>query len=457
MNKSIGIGFISRILAVGSNLIIMPVILHILTPQQFSLWMLFISFYSCIIILDFGFSATTSRFYSYIDSGASKLALIKAHLRKEISKKNTHNAQHIDQRLYNALDKINSHIFSFITIIATFFFSIVYLIYIYVLNHPLNIEEKLSWFIFSLSIVILIYSLKFNGLLHGSGNVSYIYQSNIISNLSFLLLSIIFLYFDFKILGLCLARLASSIIYFLVIFNYNKKTLLQKKIKKEKSIDLLLNKIILASALKLGFGSIGNFLANRTTIFILTALFPLSTIAGDTFVINICITLLSISLIINNNYLPKMSNCRMMNDHQGLIILIKENFIKSIITYLILFLIFYTLAPLALNLINSKTELPNSNIILMLGFIFFCELIQSVSISVLTTNNQLNFSKYQIVFGFMFIASVFIFYFLFKDKLSVLSILLLQLSIQLIFNNWYWFFRVFKDVKELRVNSHEKV
>lgn len=449
MNKSISIGFLSRILAIGSNIIIMPIILNIMQPKQFSLWMLFVSFYSCIVILDFGFSATASRYYSYITSGASKFTLIKSHIHEKLisnctSKINKNQAY----SLYSNINKINNSIFSFITALAIIFFTIIYFIYSILLKNELSNNDSLSWFLFSISIIILIYSLKYNGFLHGTGNVSCIYLSNIISNLSFLILAVVLLYSNLSLLGLCIARLFSSIVYFLLMFFFNKKKFPMVPIKIEK--DKALNYIILKSSMKLGFGSLGNFLANRTTIFILTALFPLYQISSDTLVINICITILSISLIVNNNFLPKISQLRIESNNKKLAEAIKENYYKSIFIYLFLFFIFFISAPFLLELINSKTKLPNNATIILLGLIFLFELVQSISTSMLATNNKLSFPKYQIIFGCIFIGASFIIGSLFINNISTLSILLLQLFSQLIFNNWYWAIQVFKEINEMK-------
>ncbi|HBL7032781.1 TPA: O20/O137 family O-antigen flippase, partial [Escherichia coli] len=60
----------------------------------------------------------------------------------------------------------------------------------------------------------------------------------------------------------------------------------------------------------LGIGGLGNFICNRMTIMVMTATVAIQNIAGVSFIINLSITILSISLILINNAMPELVRFR---------------------------------------------------------------------------------------------------------------------------------------------------
>lgn len=68
----------------------------------------------------------------------------------------------------------------------------------------------------------------------------------------------------------------------------------------------------------LGLGGLGNFICNRTTIIVLTSVVAMDNIAGVSFVINLSITILSVSLILINNAIPNLVQYRSLGQHNKL-------------------------------------------------------------------------------------------------------------------------------------------
>ncbi len=58
---------------VASGLIVLPIILRMLSPEDAGLWGIMLGLYSMIVLLDFGFYQTFSRAVTYIFSGATEL------------------------------------------------------------------------------------------------------------------------------------------------------------------------------------------------------------------------------------------------------------------------------------------------------------------------------------------------------------------------------------------------
>jgi O-antigen/teichoic acid export membrane protein len=434
--SSIKMGFVSKLLSLGSNLIILPMILTSLDRFEFTLWMLFISFYSLVAIFDFGFSATISRNFSYAKNlfDPNRIGRIK-----------DRDGACRDSKI-SEIQSINTKLFTFLLTFAACALCFVYYYYIYLVDINLNGTQTLSWIIFSASILILFLSVKSNGYLHGMGHVDALYLNTIFSNIAFLFLAIVFLFLDFGLLGLCFARLVSSLC--MLFFNsyserqYIKKDGIKRALPKRNSIGF---NSILSSSIKMGGAGVGNYMLNRTTILILASYFSISEIANVSFLINICITLLSGCLVIVNNMLPVFIAYRANRDTIKLKNSLIKTFLASSILFIFCYFSFVTLAPIMLMFFESSIEMPSFTVLIICFWIFYLELIQSISIAFISTKNELHFYKYQLSFGLVYVSLVAVIGLF--DWTSIEMILLLQLVIQLVFNFWWWPYQCFREFK----------
>lgn len=438
MFKSASLGFLSRSFSVLSNIIIIPLILKHLTANDFSLWMLFISFYSLVIIFDFGFSSTISRYLSFILSGVTLKQLYKDENPEEKNKGN------IDFQAMQALIRINSYIFNILALFAVIVLSLVYMYYDIIVKLELSSEDKIAWLIFSSSIFFQLISIKYNGYLHGSGNVSRIYRNTIFSTVIFFVLAFLFIDLQFPLVGLCLARAISSLA--MLILNASSSTQLNfiRQIKEnavhKDGIDnrkfKILFKIIRSKSLLLGLGGLGNFICNRTTIIVLTSVVAMDNIAGVSFVINLSITILSVSLILINNAIPNLVQYRSLGQHNKLFSLFYRVVVLSICFYSFSYILMVTALPELIKFTNSKIIIPNVLVLFLCFFIFLIELIQSLSMCFIATSNNVSFTKYQFVTGIMFLLiCATLSYF---GHATLINILLTQLAVQCIYNAWKW-------------------
>ncbi|HIF9138802.1 TPA: hypothetical protein ACX6QO_003354 [Photobacterium damselae] len=443
MYKSVGVGVLSRIIGIGSNIIIMPLLLHNLSDTNFTLWMLFTSFYSLVIIFDFGFSATTSRYISY---GYNGLSLDNFMINKFNITDEKYNAKFISLIVY-----ANKKIFILLTIICVFIVSIIYIYYMYIVKMDLNISQKISFVLYLCSIVIILVSIKSNGILHGSGNVSSVYINNILSNVLFLILSVFSIYYNFGLLGICICRLISSMCL-LILNNYMEKKILSSISLESVYLDDYINKIIKKvkhNALKLGVGSLGGYLSNRTTVIVLTSVFSLEKLSGVSFLVNISIIIVSTVLILLNNVLPKFVELRANNRIKELKSTLIKMFLVMIALFFSLYWIMVLILPYFLDFINSEVIIPETHILILCFVMFMIEIIVSISTAFISTGNNVTFSKYQLIFGLLFILLCFLFNYF--GELSIELVFIIQIVTQLLYNFWRWPLFCFSELKMLTV------
>lgn len=431
--NSIGIGFFAKVISIGSNLIVLPFIMSSLNNFEFSLWMIFISFYSLIALFDFGFSATISRYYSYAHQGLNP-TMVKCI--DEITTSSNKSVE-LNRELFSNVTITNKKLFNKLTLIAMLVLMCIYLYYTHVVGINLGYEYKLSWFIFSLSIVVLLMSVRSNGLLHGMGLVSQLYKNTILSNIVFFSTSILLLNYGSGILGLCVARLLSSISMLLLNEFYRNKFITSNSLTTlSPTVNEEINKVIINKSIRLGAGGLGNYLNNRTTILLISSLFAIGNIANISFVINVSITILSGCLIVVNNMLPVFVKFRTINDTVNLKRALYKTYFLSSFLYLLAYVLFVLVAKLYFIYSNSEINFPSSVIILLCFLIFYFEMILSISIAFISTKNDVYFYKYQIISGFIFLVGSYLLSF--TEYLSIESVLLFQLFVQIMYNYWKW-------------------
>lgn len=448
MLKSVGVGFLSRAFSVLSNIIIIPLILKHLSESEFTLWMLFVSFYSLVVIFDFGFSSTISRYYSFILSGVTLKQLYDNDGAENIKK------NHIDLQAMQVLNKINSVIFKILICLAFFTLILIYIYYDIVVKLNLSTESKIAWALFSLSIIFQLTSIKYNGLLHGSGNVSIIYRNTIYSTLAFFVFGFFFIELRFPLIGVCLARAFSSLIMLALNalsssrLNFTRKNECTENSGIEESQYRTLLKRVRSKSLQLGLGGLGNFICNRTTIIVLTSVVAMSNIAGVSFVINLSITILSVSLILMNNAIPNLVRCRALGQNFKLFSLFKRVVILSLLFYSSSYLLMTILLPALITITHSKIELPDVYVLLLCFLIFFIELIQSLSMCFIATSNNVSFTKYQFYTGVCFILICIALNYLGYATLT--NVLFAQLAVQCFYNAWKWPLVIYFEYTKIR-------
>lgn len=71
--KDIIWSYAAKMFSIGSGFITLPLILHLLTPEEIGMNYLMLTISSMIGFLDFGFSPQFGRNFTYVSSGAQKL------------------------------------------------------------------------------------------------------------------------------------------------------------------------------------------------------------------------------------------------------------------------------------------------------------------------------------------------------------------------------------------------
>jgi O-antigen/teichoic acid export membrane protein len=440
--KSISLGAASRLASIGSYLVLLPVLTSTLNDESITIWFLFASFYSVVVLLDFGFSSTISRFFSYAIGGAKKL---------ESDGFSQSKLGEINELMFVNLIKATDYIFFRVTFAAIVVMSSVFLYYNFIVSIYFDLSLYFSWVAYTLAIIFNVYALKYNGLLHGTGDINKIYLNNLICNLFFVILSLFTLLNGFGLISICIIKLITNVLLCLLnhIASKNNAFFIKCKSKMELLDDSDsyedVYKKIKESAFKVGLGTLGGFLGGRSSMIILSTFVALASLSGFSFYFNVSIVILSMSLIIVNNEFPVLARKLQSND----LLYFRKSSIKVIISSLLVFALLYPTACVSLLLLKEgfQLELPvlDNVTLIFLFLVFFSELLVSILTQLLSAMNRLVFYKTQIGLGcvfisFCFVAGAF-------DYLSIKRFLALQLAFFYVPQLFVWPFVILKFIR----------
>ncbi|MBP1637285.1 MAG: putative rane protein [Bacteroidetes bacterium] len=432
----------ATVLKIASGVLILPVVLKYLTPDEVGMWTIFLSFSSVTLLFDFGFSQTFARNITYIFSGASQL-----HKRGfEVVEENTAISYALLKSTIKAMKWFYARI-SFIIFITLILGGTFYVNYIIKTSFTGNSRLIISsWIIYALLISYQAYTLYFDSLLLGRGMIKKNKQIIIISQIAFIVVSLfLIVYFKSGLLGIVIGQAISVIINrTLSHFAFYDK-LMQFELQRAEVIhhkETLRN--ISPNAVKIGITSLGSFLVNKSAVFIGSLYLPLASIASYGISKQVVDMIVAVATIWFSTYYPQMIQDRINNSSKHL----KELYIKSKIFYIILFILAATILVVFgntfLDIINTNTMLLSTPLLILLLIITFLENNHSQAGSILLTKNEVPFFKASITAGVF--TSILLLLFLLCFKWGVIALILAPGISQGIYNNWKWPMDVKKDI-----------
>lgn len=441
--KDVAWGYISLAMVQGVNLILLPIILRYLNSAELGLWYTFTSLYGLAMLIDFGFQTVISRNISYLWSGAESLK------KEGFNSTNVKSSEVHLKYFVKVLSTVKFIYYVMGLIIFILFISLGTFYLIKIVDGEIDIYTALiAWLFYMLSIVLNISFSFWNAVLKGIGAIKVYNQILVVTKVSQLILSIIFLMLGYGIIGVSLAYFLSVIVNrVLQSLNYyrfsNETRATKKKIKFKYNKEIF--DTILPNTIKTGVLSLSNYLIINFPI-ILCSYFLSLKVSGQFGLVNQIITLiLTLSNSYFNTYLSKFNYLRVKNQYNELIKLFRKSMIVSYIFNFSSFIILILFGNFVLKLIGAEYGLLTIGPMTLIIIYRFLYNNQMLFTTFLTTKNEIPHYK-QFIFSSVLtlVTQIFLLSY-FESKLMYLILPLLL--IQLIHNNWYWVVYVIKDIK----------
>jgi O-antigen/teichoic acid export membrane protein len=434
--------YISTSLQIGSGILLFPVILRLLSPETVGIWSIFLSIGSLVGLLDFGFSTSFSRNITYIFSGVNQLKSIG------ISDERSPDVNYI---LLAKTIKAMRWFYSRIGILTFIILSLLGTIYIYyIVENKFNgdkIDIYVSWALFCIINTYNIYTLYYDSLLLGRGYVKQDKQIIIISQISYLLISIILVVSGFGLISLIVGRIIALVLKRQLSYRLFFDCDLKIHLTEFKNLDYkeILN-VIKPNAIKVGLTGVSAFLVLQSATLIGSWYISLSLIASYSITVQVINVIASLSKVYYTTNLPNIAQLRVMNDFSRIKNIFINNVIIMILTYIFSIVLLLVFGNRLLQEIDSKTFILIPSMICVIGLISFLEENHGVAAGFLLSKNEVPFYKAAIISGISTIVLLFVF--LKYLNYGIWGMILAPGIAQLVYQNWKWPLHLIKDLNK---------
>lgn len=434
-------GYLSQFLSIASSLLLLPFILRYLGQEEIGLWYVFVALAGLVQLLEFGLLPTVSRFISYVYSGAKDIRYNKTPECKD---------EQINPDLLNNLIIAARQIYFKITALALLGIVLFGNIYLYTLHTTLDYIYVMScWTLYGISICIQLYFGYYNSILKGRGDQTVLNKVIVLTKSVLLAVSIPLLIGGQGLISLAIGSVIAVIIDRWIItkcvYN-NDRYIIKNYISVEVSKEL--KTIVWQSAKDMGIVQLGNFLCVRGSVLIVSSFIGLKAAAAYGLTVQVTMVIVIVASMLFGLNLPRMTSEQALQKYSSVKRLFKKSLLTANVIYIISAFSLVLLGNFLLKYITQQTQfLPTEMLILYLvgGLL---EMNYSLCTSYLTTKNQIPFVKSMIITGILIILLSFVATFYLKAGL--LGVILSQLFVQSLYNNWKWPLTVYQDLRNVK-------
>lgn len=439
--KDIIWGYFAQFFSMASGILVLPLILRLLTPEEIGMNYLMLTVGSMVSLFDFGFAPQFGRNISYIFSGTQVLL-------KEGVELNEGEKKNVNYRLLATMINTAKYIYQILSFIVLFFMLTFGTLYIYkVTNGFSNVHNSLIiWVVYSVSTFFNVYYTYYSSLLSGQGKIMETKKAMVYSKITYIVLVLILLFSGVGLLGVCIANFISPFVNRYLSHNYFFTKELKNKIDTfsiSKKEELELFSIIWHNSKKLGVVFIGSYAITKFGMFLSGLFLPLSDVSSYGLMMQLVGIILTISGTLFSVFAPKLSALKVTNNKPELL----KSFSFSMgISYLLfilgsIFLLF--IVPTILTHIKSNTVLPATSIVLLYLIVMMLESNHSFFATIIVIGNSVPFMWISLITGGLIaIGSYFSLAF---TSMGLLGLVLVQGIVQLAYNNWKWPYIVCKE------------
>jgi Membrane protein involved in the export of O-antigen and teichoic acid len=426
-----------RILA---GIIIMPVSLRMLSPDEQGIWQIFLATVSIITLLDFGFASSFTRNVTYVFSGVKEI---------KTTGYETAESSEMDYGLLKSLLKAMRTYYCITALIFFAIFALVSPFYIPKMLREYTGDHQMvwiTWFIFGLILAYELYTYYYNSILVGCGKVKRNMQITVISQSVRVVLTVVLLLFGLKfyalVIGLFIADLLNRTLSYNCFYDKKLKTQLSNSVVTKPVKDVI--KILAPNSIKLGFTLLGNFLRGKTVMFIAPLFLPLSVIGSYGLTMQITTMIYQLGGTWFSTFYPQISQYTVQERNDD----VKRMYIKAIFFLVVIYVVlstgFILFGQDILVFLKSQTQLLSRPYMYVILLFSLLDMNQGISTGMFTARNEVPFYKSYIIAG---VLTVLFAWLMFKfTSLGVWSLILSGGLAMSIYIFWKWPIKVIKDL-----------
>jgi len=436
--KDVFWGYFAEFFSLASGLITLPLILKLLTSDEIGVNYIMLTIGSIVSLFDFGFGTQFGRNVTYVFSGVESLEKDKVGL--------INNDRNINYKLLVTLIKTAKFVYKRISIIVLLFMLSFGTYYMSIITDNFNaVDNSLSiWLIYSCSTFFNIYYTYYLSLLIGKGLIQESRKAMILSKSTSVLLTFILLYCGFGLLAVAISNFIAPFVsryYSYKVFFTSDVKIQMASHKIDKSEIKELFQVIWYNARKLGLIMVAASSLTYLTMFIVSCFLSLADVASYGLMIQLTGIICVVSMSLFNSMLPNISYLYVNNEVERF----KNKLAISLFVFYILFIVgsfvLIYVVPFMLEIIDSKTILPPTIVLLVFVIFNFFEKNQSLFSQILLLENKVPFMNAAILTGIIATLAVLISLYL---NFGIIGVVIAQSIPTLLYSAWKWPLVVFK-------------
>ena len=431
---------------IGAGVLLFPIILKMLPAETVGVWTIFVTITQLTFIFDFGFNTSFARNVSYVFSGVSLLK------RDGYEHVESSSVDRIDYALLGGTIRAMRYFYSRMAVVLFVLFAVLGTFYVYTLmqDYSGNVGEVyIAWGILVLINSYNLYTLYYEALLNGRGEIKRVHQIILVGNVVYILLAIVLILLG----GGLVAIVASQAVSVLLVRFLSKKAFYTRSIIEGLSVaddsnykDILY--AITPNAIKVGLTSLGGFIINKSSLFIGSLFVSLETMGSYGITLQLLVVIGMMAGIVTRVYMPKVFQWRV----EERLDLIKQKFyLSSVVMFLVFALsgiVIVLYGDWMLSVLKSNTTLLPTSLLILIFVQHYLEYNHSNAAQYLLSRNEVPFFKASLISAgcVLLLLGVFVVWL----DMGMLGMILAPMIVQGVYQNWKWPLEV---VRELRIKN----
>lgn len=419
---TIVINLFTYILNVGSGIILLPLILTHLDIYELNTWFQFWTLYTLTMLFELGLQQISTIYLS----------------------KSQENNGSINKISGNTLDAVRL-LYRWIFAVQTLFVFPATLVYFKFSNVELNNSMIFVWALFFLAALVQTFT---NFIISFYKSIGLIDRSNyfqMLSRVSFLLLSILFLKIDLGLEGLVIAHAISIIIVrIFLLFDYIKK---ERKHVDYSMKDSFSSIFLIRESWKIGVMQFSGLVTQRIPILLAGIFLDVFESSQIGVVISIMLFLQSISGSIGNVYTPRLAYLAQKDDVDGIVASTVSMYLFATITFALSLTCVFIFSN-SLPLLYSSIDITFfTKYLLAFGMVYFVELMHIIPVTILISFGENRVISRSLITGILF----FLLTTLSFSNGNYYLYVCLAIACHLLVNTFHWNLKLIKYILEIRM------
>ena len=359
-------GYVDIILAQLANIIVLPIVLNMVSTEEYAIWNVFVSIQAFVILFESGFAIVVARFTTYAYTGAESIP---------ISGKPDIKRNFVNYELLHEILSVSKRLYMKVALIATVVLLLATGYVWYIARECKNLREIIiAWIIFSIGVALSLYFTFYSSFLKGIGKIKEMRIISITSSLMQAILKISLIIMGWGLIGISLTvtviiiyKRFSIRYYVLQFFAENEKKKYVEREEKKSEI----KRAMRANARQLGMVVIAQYIENQGTTLICSAFLPLTIIGRYGLTLQILSVIASVATVPTSTFQPVLNQYvinekeEKLRDLYGLLTVIITG------TYWMGIVVVLTIVPSLLVIVKSKTYLLDGFTMLLMAFYQF--------------------------------------------------------------------------------------